>query len=307
MSAGTPPKASKVSRAFVDRQTRSPEEMAYIKMAVHGIDDTYRCPTPGCGRPYEDCGRCRGCNRPHQHRCGITGCGVIIHPTKDGDLPPYCQGCLTDRGRRARAETFGRCSSIPPRERQAAQMWSGPRPQQSEAVKVIEYWLQSPIWKRTDVVGIDSIFLAGLAGRGKSVVAAYAVKRAFVELALVSAFHWETQTSLEQLFAERHARGTDAAGNRQEAALNRWRTLVESPLLVLDDLFTKTLTPAFGEALASLIRDRLDQRRPMIITSNKPAAWNEHFEDDAGRIASRWQGYGHDMLIAGEDLRVRTT
>lgn len=287
--------------AFITSGT--PEAHRHIALAVHGISDAYRCPTPDCGRPYEyPHSVCQGCRRPHQRVCSTSGCGEVIKPPEYGDIPPYCAHCVGNIGRKARAESFGK-SSIPPRERQAAQSWEGPLPQQAQAVRDIEYWLQAPVWTgRKDISGIDSVYLAGLAGRGKSVVAAFAVKRAFVDLGLVSAFHWHTQTSIEQLFLERFARG-DTGDSRSEGALHLWRALVESPLLVLDDLFTKALSPAFSDALSSLIRDRLDQRRPTLVTSNKPPLWHDHFADEAGRITSRWRAYGHDITIEGRDLR----
>jgi DNA replication protein DnaC len=79
----------------------------------------------------------------------------------------------------------------------------------------------------------------------------------------------------------------------------------ESPLLVVDDLFADRLTPAFGEALGSLLRERLDQGLPTILTSNHPPNWQSFFEADVGRLQSRWQGYGRELVLNGPDLRGR--
>lgn len=283
----------------------TPESRAFTAQATFGIDiATYRC--PGCGLPFEyPFSHCQGCRRPHQRRCATSGCGNILpQPIEQGEsIPPYCAPCVSSTGRQARAQSFAR-SGIGPRERMTAQTWQGPMPDQAGAVDAIESWLASALWRAGEhYLGKCAVHLSGRPGRGKSVLAAYTVRRAFVDLALVPAFHWHTQATLAQVFAERHSRDTESSRGRSDQATNAWRAVTESPMLVLDDLFAERLTPAFGEALATLVRERLDQCRPTLITSNYLPTWQVFFEHDVGRLQSRWDGYGISIPIAGVDLR----
>jgi DNA replication protein DnaC len=131
------------------------------------------------------------------------------------------------------------------------------------------------------------------------VLAAYGVRRAFVDLSLVDSFRWHSQATLSALFFGRFATARDD----QDRAQAEWRAVTDCPLLVIDDLFAQALTPAFGEALATLIRERLDHMRPMILTSNRRPQWAVHFEHDVGRLDSRWRGYGVELVVTGVDLR----
>lgn len=286
----------------------SPEARAHTVLLTHGFDlATYRCP---CGAPYEyPHSVCQGCRRPHPRVCATSGCGEVI-PTPDyGAVPPYCAHCTASAGRQSRAQSFAR-AGLGPRERLTAQAWAGPEPHQAQAVAELEQWFTSGIWQRggeltPHLAGPTAYFLGGRPGRGKSVLAAWSVKRLFVDLGLVASFRWHSQAQLALLFAERHSRDTDAAKSRSDQALNQWRAVQESPLLVVDDLFADRLTPAFGEALGSLLRERLDQGLPTILTSNHPPNWQVFFEHDVGRLQSRWQGYGRELVLNGPDLRGR--
>lgn len=284
----------------------APDAVAHTAKAVHGIDlATYRCPTEGCGRPYEyPHSVCQGCRRPHQRACATSGCGEVIPRTDYGDVPPYCNKCQAGAGRQARAQSFAR-SGIGPRERMMAQAFPGAAPQQVEAMDVLTRWLDSAAWRPGSGFepSIAAVYLCGRPGRGKSVLAAWTVHQAYVERGLVPAFRWHSQADLALLFSERHARDTDSSRHRAEQAANTWRAVLECPLLVVDDLFADRLTPAFGEALATLIRERLDNARPTVLTSNHKAQWQTFFEHDVGRLDSRWRGYGREVVIGGDDLR----
>ena len=134
-------------------------------------------------------------------------------------------------------------------------------------------------------------------------LAAHAVHRAFVDLGLVQDFRWHSQATLAQLFAERFARDSDRAREHADRALGEWRAVTECQLLVIDDLWAQSLTPAFGEALATLIRERLDHVRPTVLTSNVAPQWGLYFEHDVGRLESRWVAYGRELRIGGQDMR----
>lgn len=298
--------------------TPSPERdaaRAEIALVVHGIYvEHWSCQ---CGAPYSyPSSVCTSCRRDYPRRCATPGCGVVCEPepmvTAGGVacelVRTVCASCSRDIGRQSRARSYAR-SSIPPRER----AW-GAQPliayeHQSGALKVLDEWLErgadSRTWKRdkSDVEaslgGTCAVYLSGLAGAGKSVIAAYAVHRAFVDLHLVDDFRWHSQATLALLFAARHA-GTDEQRNQ---ALNAWRAVVETPLLVIDDLFVSMPTPALATALASLIRERLDHMRPLVITSNEPPNWGLLEGDDVGRLVSRWHAYGVELVVSGVDLR----
>lgn len=285
----------------------SPEAIAHTALLTHGIDvAAYRCL---CGRPYEyPWSICQGCRRHHPRVCATSGCGEVIQPPAEGGgVPPYCVHCVSGGHRQARAQSFAR-SGIGPRERLTAQAWAGPEPHQVEAVRQLEGWCASSFWERIgqEVMGGQvAVFLGGEPGRGKSVLAAWVVHRAYVDLGLVSSFRWHSQAQLAHLFAERHSRDTESARNRSEQALNQWRAITECPMLVVDDLFSDRLTPAFGEALAILLRERLDYGRPTVMTSNHPPHWQVFFEHDVGKLQSRWRGYGLELVLTGPDLRAR--
>lgn len=282
--------------------TPSPEReaaRAEIALAVHGLHvEHWAC---GCGAGYEyPHSSCPACHRAYPRKCLTAGCGNVNEPEKtttaggvDCDLVrTYCAACETDQSRRGRARSFSR-SSIPPRERQAAQHLIA-YPEQAGAVQALEHWL--PETQRGMMCGA---YIGGQVGRGKSVLAAYTVYRGFVDLGLFPDFRWHSQATLAQLFAERFTGGDEA---RQQAT-REWKAVTECPLLVIDDIFAAQLTPAFGEALATLIRERLDQVRATICTSNMAPQWQVYFEHDVGRLQSRWRGYGLELVVGGDDLR----
>lgn len=289
---------------------------AEIALAVHGIHiEHWLCP---CGAAYTyPHGACPACKRDYPRRCTTPGCGAVSEPeamvTAGGVacelVRTVCASCSRDMSRQSRAQSYAR-SAIPPRER----AW-GAQPlvaygHQAHALSVIDEWVargaDSKTWKRDKTVieaslgGTCALYLSGRAGSGKSVLAAYAVHRAFVDAGLVDDFRWHSQATLATLFAARHS-GTD---EQRGAALNVWQAVVDTPLLVIDDLFVSVPTPALAVGLASLIRERLDHARPTVITSNVPPHWGVYLEaDDVGRLDSRWMAYGVELVVSGVDLR----
>ena len=283
---------------------------AEIALAVHGIVvEHWRCL---CGAEYAyPHSHCLSCRRHLPRKCIASGCGNVTEPDGDTRPPDWCSACATDFGRRARALSYAR-SSIPPRERAAAQRIVT-YTHQAAALKALDEWVgqgqDSRTWRRVrhdidpHVGGTCAVYLGGHPGSGKSVLAAHAVYRAYVDLGLVDGFRWHSQASLAQLFSERFARDNERSRERADAAIAEWRAVTETQLLVIDDLFASTPTPGFGEALASLIRERLDHVRPTILTANVRPQWAVYFEGDVGRLESRWRGYGLELSVAGADLR----
>ena len=293
------------------------EARAEIAMAVHGlIAAAWQCE---CGQGYSYPSSVCPCTRPYPRRCITPSCGRVSESEMGATLggvtgwrvAAQCAHCHTDLGRQSRAHTFA-TSSIPPRERLAA-----PRivayPDQAEALRAIDEWVAmgplSRVWKRDQRDreqhrgGTCMLYLGGRPGRGKSVLAAHAIHRAFVDEALVQGFRWHSQASLAQLFQERFARDSDRAREHADRALGEWRAVTECPLLVIDDLFAQSLTPAFGEALSTLLRERLDHVRPTVVTSNVRPSWAVYFEADVGRLDSRWAAFGRELTLGGKDLR----
>lgn len=289
---------------------------AEVALSVHGIEPGWAC---ACGAAYTyPHSACRSCGRDYPRRCTTPCCGVVNEPvamvtlggvSAEGVSRTVCIRCSTDIGRRARAQSYAR-SSIPPRERAWGAQVLHHHEHQAAARTALTEWLDrgpdSRTWKRdksdieASLGGTCAMYLSGPRGAGKSVLAARATHRAFVDMHLVDDFRWHSQDTLAALFAARHAGSDEDRG----AALNQWRAVVETPLLVVDDLFVSQPTPAFSTALAGLFRERLDHMRPMIITSNVPPQWGVYLEtDEVGRLDSRWRGYGVEVVVSGPDLR----
>lgn len=296
----------------------SPERQAAraeIARSVHGIVvEHWRC---SCGTAYAyPHSICPTCRREYPRRCLTSGCGNVNEPTlkrTDGGVEcelvaTFCPSCTADTARRGRAQSYAR-SNIPPREKAWA-MRLVDYAEQRPVLAALDAWMDlgpnSRLWKRdrneldAHFVTQCAVYLGGQPGRGKSVLAAYVCYRAFVDLGLVEDFRWHSQATLQVLFAARHS-GTD---EQRAIALQEWRAVVDCRLLVIDDIFSAPLTPAFGDALAALIRERLDQVRPLVMTSNHPPTWTELFDcDEVGRLASRWRAYGMEFVVRGLDLR----
>lgn len=303
-----------------DQQRLRADAQAYIAHAVHGITvASWACP---CGARYEyPHSSCQACKRPHPRRCVSSGCGVVCHPrdavTADGlpvvVVPERCQACLSDLshvagGRVSRAASYAG-SEIDPKARSVATSASW-LAQQVEAAAVLEEAVAagkgSRLW-RSDLSdfelaqgGISAWYLWGPTGSGKTSLAAYLVRRAHVDEGLVAAFHWVTQ---EQMATTYRAQFSDDQDTKF-AAVNRWHAWLQSPLLVVDDLFTSRITEGFGEALVALLRERLDHLRPTVVTSNHPPEWALRFPGDVGRLQSRWYSGGLDLHVQGVDARV---
>lgn len=322
LSRATPEQRERVRQLRrASDEAPSPERdqaRADIALSLHGIYLAHwRC---DCGAEYAyPNSACSGCKRPYPRKCLTAGCANVnearaVELRAGGvitEAATYCPACSGDMGRRARAESYAR-SSIPPRERHAAQRIIA-YPEQADALAKLEGWVNmgpdSRTWKRhkseveASLGGTCAVYLGGRPGRGKSVLAAFTVYRAFVDHALVTDFRWHSQASLAQLFSERWQRDTDKARERAEHAVSEWRAVTECSMLVIDDLFAQVPTQAFGEALATLIRERLDHMRPTVITSNVRPQWAVYFEHDVGRLQSRWNAYGLELVVSGVDLR----
>lgn len=307
----------RLRRASEDKPSSEREAArAEIGLRVHGIEPGWACT---CGAPYTyPHSACPSCRRDYPRRCTTPGCGVVNEPVAMVTLAGVpcgevarstCPRCTTDIGRRARAQSYAR-SSIPPRERAWGAQVLAYHEHQTNARQTLTEWVDrgpdSRTWKRdksdieASLGGTCAVYLSGNRGSGKSVLAARTVHRAFVDQALVDDFRWHSQDSLAALFAARHVGNDDA----RAAALNAWRAIVDTPLLVVDDLFVSVPTPALATALAGLFRERLDFMRPTIVTSNVPPQWGVYLEtDEVGRLESRWRGYGVEVVVSGPDLR----
>ena len=287
---------------------------ADIALAVHGIHVEHWACTCGAAYAYPH-SLCQTCGRDYPRTC--TSCGAVSEPepmvTAGGVtcelVRSVCAACTRDIGRQGRARSY-RDSGIPPRERAWGARQLVGYEHQGHALEVINEWVgrgpDSRTWKRhksdieASLGGTCALYLSGVAGSGKSVLAAHAVHRAFVDCGLVEDFRWHSQATLAVLFAARHSGSDEERGH----ALNLWRAVVETPLLVIDDLFVTVPTPALAAALASLVRERLDHMRPTVITSNVPPQWGVYLEaDDVGRLESRWLAYGVELVVSGVDLR----
>lgn len=273
---------------------------AEIAMHVHGIGPGWAC---SCGLGYEyPNSRCR-CGATYPRRCITPGCGVLVQTAGSA----RCWDCGVSAARQGRALAYA-SSQIPPGPRRAATNMLAHQ-QQADALREVRDWVgthyDAVLWKREktpyerDLAVRSALFLFGQPGLGKSTLAAFAVHLAFVERGFVSHFNWHSQAHLAELHRAMYA-GDDESRAR---AVNEWRAVVESPLLVLDELFGDRMTPGFAEEMARLVRERLDYLRPTLITSNIAPQWQTHFEFDVGRIESRWRAAGKVVALRGQDLR----
>lgn len=294
------------------------EHVAYTAAFNRGIMlDEWHCE---CGEPYTlatyPADACK-CGRPFPCRCASQGCGRICHPrmyktpgpligmqqvtsTARWDISETCATCLYENGHKARALTYAR--TVPQAYAGIAPVGIDPRGR-DELVAALGAWTASRCGADD---GRCALYLWGAAGTGKTFATAYAVHQAMVEHEIVGSAHWTTQAELFGVHMARMRHETDEAKRRADAAEHDWRACIETPLLVIDDLFVREPSKAFGEAMADLIRERLDRRAPMLLTSNHAPDWGLWFPNDVKRIESRWLAYGRTVEIHGPDYRARS-
>ncbi|MCC6623340.1 MAG: hypothetical protein IT385_18925 [Deltaproteobacteria bacterium] len=264
--------------------------------------------------PREHC----ACGRPYPIRCTSPGCPQVVEPrevrtasdalydvpNRAGPLialPPelQCESCLRDAPYRARLRAWSG-SQIPAHVRAiAAHSYWTQIDERVTFVAALGRWLDSDLGRG---LGACSLYLWGTPGTGKTTGAAHAVYRAFVERGLVPDFTWCSQSQLKAWHDQQWTRDTDRARAMSEQASASWDRVRAAPLLVVDELFAGGCRGAFGERLADLVRDRLEQRQPTVYTSNHPPEWSARIETD-GRIDSRWQSHGVTVLMQGHDWR----
>jgi hypothetical protein len=256
---------------------------------------------------------CKGCRRPLPRRCLTAGCGAVCAPvevatpglqTDRGYVPgapdvavaDRCPHCTDRAGHQGRAEMYSRV--IMPRHLSAVAV-SGYFA--SAADLAIEAWLDRDLGRS---IGACALYLWGPPGSGKSQSAARALWLALVNRGLVSTAMWVTEAQLYPLHLARYRH--DSERDRQEAAraADTWKRAADVGLLVLDELFAHAPKPGFSESLADLVRERIDHRKPFVITSNLQPQWSAHLDGDRqGRIESRWTSLGVTVELSGVDWR----
>lgn len=276
-----------------------------------------------CGLPYTaesypmaDC----KCGRPFPRICVTPGCGRRVDPVEArtetaGHRKPgrtehrqayitvvndRCPSCETDNGYRDRAHRWAH-SEVPEHERAVAVKGWWETPERQAAHVIIRRWLDAGLGR--EFGGPHALYVWGPPGRGKTVCAAAAAHTAYVDRGLVGSVVWTSQSELRARHDERWQRDTERAQRRAEDATSFWGTAREAPLLIVDDMFTAEPRGAFCEALADLVRDRLNARAPTIYTSNHAPAWSVFFGHDGGRIESRWSAAGITIEVGGADWR----
>jgi len=289
-----------------DRSPEAEQARAAIARSVHGIDAATWVCVCGSGYSYPS-SFCPSCRARYPRRCLADGCGNAISGDDYAAGVLRCEDCAASYERQSRAASFAR-SNIPLEARHAAMAFSAGYEHQVEAGAVLKRWLsagpQALPWRRdrthvTNLRALSMLYLAGSKGSGKTTLAARLVSRAFVDLGLVDSFVWHSHESLADLF---QARFSPDDGERQ-AAMRAWQLARFTPLLVVDDLFTRALTPAFSDALGGLLRERLDDVLPTVATSNHVPNWSEYFAD-VGRLESRFARDGQVIKVSGVDIRV---
>lgn len=300
-------RSSPEQREWVSRlRSGTPEAIARIALSVHGIDAaTWSC---ACGAAYQYPSRyCAACRAPYPRRCLSDGCGSVVPGPEAEAGVTHCVECAGDAARKSRATSFAR-SPIPVEAKQCAMTFTTRWQHQAEASNACKRWLSlgpnALPWRKDRafaqrLTAKSVLYFAGSPGAGKTSLAARLVYRAFVDMALVDSFVWHSHESLAELF---HGRYSPDDGERQ-AATRAWQVARTTPLLVIDDLFTKSLTPAFSDALCGLIRERLDDVLATVLTSNHEPKWSDYFAD-TGRLESRFARDGEAVTVSGVDIRV---
>lgn len=155
------------------------------------------------------------------------------------------------------------------------------------AAKVAEWMKENPISTGQNLV------ITGGTGRGKTGAAIAAIREMHFSGALVR--YWSLPDLMDVLRQEEFRQRDDL---RQKPTMP-W--LIDSDVLLLDDMGTERPTPFVRDRLYVVFNERYTRRRPTIITTN---IGSDHLKDYFGeRIASRINESVRYVACSGPDLR----
>ncbi|MEG1993739.1 MAG: ATP-binding protein, partial [Oscillospiraceae bacterium] len=90
--------------------------------------------------------------------------------------------------------------------------------------------------------------------------------------------------------------------NKNDSQLDTLQMVLESDLLILDDLGTEHLTQFTRSVIYNIINTRIIEKKPTIISTNLET--NELMEKYTDRIVSRLFGEYKAFLFTGNDIRI---
>jgi len=201
--------------------------------------------------------------------------------------------CRSTRIRRARAQGV---SSVIPRKYRGVSFDRFPVPEIERVnpliVREVRRYCEE-INKR--MAAGDGMWLMGDNGTGKTTLAMLASKHA------IDAGHSVAIYSVPRLLAE--IRDTYDADSSQRSYMNFFQRIASVDLLHLDDLGAEKQTDWVVEQLYSLVNDRYEQERPIIVTTNPSP---DELEKQIGeRTVSRLvEICGDPLPLFGEDKRI---
>lgn len=140
---------------------------------------------------------------------------------------------------------------------------------------------------------VDNLLLMGDVGRGKTFLAT-AIANHVLQQHKVAVYF--TFPEFLDLLRRRRWDNEDEDGG---AGMRR---LLESDLLILDDLGAEKLTEFVGQELFNVLNQRINQRKPLVVSTN--LAFGDLEECYGRRISSRLIGTSEVLRLEGDDVRL---
>lgn len=264
------------------RHTCTPIE---IMARVYAIEPGWRC--PGCARPYmvEDYGRpdaagrpahgvCPGCRMPLPRRCTTSGCGGVVPPEgqrhyRTGRMTyyhpgPYCEPCIADADARARSERLGR-SDIPKVTMTGACAWQTNTSWRRAIGTYAQAWSVGQF-------GVSALYIHGPCGTGKSVAAAYMLRR--LHQGTGKDFLWTTERAILDAHRDRYDDGREPWRKAKvEKAVDLLLAVKHTPAVVIDEMWSggcSGYTDRQIELVFDVLAHRFQDGLPTILCSNTP-------------------------------------
>lgn len=142
---------------------------------------------------------------------------------------------------------------------------------------------------------VDNLLLMGDVGRGKTFLAT-AIANYLVQHHKTAVYF--TFPEFLDLLRRQHR---DSAEENYGSNIRR---LLESDLLILDDLGAEKLTEFVGQEFFNVLNQRINLRKPLVISTNLQLRDLE--ETYRGRIYSRLVGTSDVLMLKGDDVRLVT-
>ena len=141
---------------------------------------------------------------------------------------------------------------------------------------------------------VENLLLMGAPGLGKTFVSGCIARE------VASKGYSVYYASASEIFADFEA----AQFKGDEQAASRVSSLYDCDLLILDDLGTELRTPSVVSSLYSIINNRINTSKCMIMNTNMSK--NDVLEHYSAAIGSRINGYFTELEFFGDDIRKKS-